>query len=215
MNVQVISYTPMKVAERAICKCYDTEVKTDRCNVGLIDRVAVKHKHESTMEHLVYSFDIDGVSRALLQELARHGREHLSVKSSRYTLQELKDEEPFLTEADEIRAYKYCVIPDFGSPEPLDMLIAEGTVRSLEILRVAISKGVKRDKAKYLMPESYRTSFVFTLNARFLKNFIKLRTHKTALWEIRELAYKMYKQLPEDHKFLYEEAVYKEKENAN
>ena len=51
----------------------------------LIDRVGNKHKHSSTLEHLVYTFDIEGVSRALLQELARHRMASLSVKSTRCT----------------------------------------------------------------------------------------------------------------------------------
>lgn len=42
--------------------------------------------HESVIEHVVLSFEIDGVSRALLQEWARHRLQALSVRSTRYTL---------------------------------------------------------------------------------------------------------------------------------
>jgi thymidylate synthase (FAD) len=34
-----------------------------------------------------------------------------------------------------------------------------------------------------------------------------LRTSKAALWEIRELAYKVYEQIPEDHKFMFEDFI--------
>ncbi len=66
---------------------------------ALIERVGNKFKHASTLEHLVYSLDISGVSRALLQELARHRHQNLSVESTRYTMsKKLKFESNFLQE---------------------------------------------------------------------------------------------------------------------
>lgn len=58
-------------------------------------QVILKHysnlNTEKYEEHISYNFDISEVSRALLQELARHRISSFSVKSSRYTLGELKD----------------------------------------------------------------------------------------------------------------------------
>ena len=48
----------------------------------LIHRVGNQYKHSSTLEHLSYSFKIEDVSRALLQELARHRISSFSVRSS-------------------------------------------------------------------------------------------------------------------------------------
>jgi len=137
-------------------------------------------KHSSTIEHLEFSFDIDGISRACLQELARHRLFSFTVKSSRYTLQELKNEEPFLTNEDINRAYNYCYIPNISSYEEEDQIIAEGILHNLEVLRKTISLGVKNDIAKYCMPEAYRTSLVLTGNARVLQNFFSLRTDSHA-----------------------------------
>jgi hypothetical protein len=55
------------------------------------DRVGNKYRHASILEHVTYNFSIEGISRACLQELARHRMASLSVKSTRYTLKELKD----------------------------------------------------------------------------------------------------------------------------
>lgn len=97
MEVKLLNHTPLSIADIAICKCYGNEPHSDKEKVkARINRVANVSKHASTIEHLNYSFDIDGISRACLQELARHRIASYTVKSSRYTLQELKKEECFI-----------------------------------------------------------------------------------------------------------------------
>ena len=90
MKVKLLNYTPLKVADIAICKCYGNEPHSDSEKVkARINRVANVSKHASTIEHLYYNFDIDGISRACLQEVARHRIASYSVRSTRYTLDEL------------------------------------------------------------------------------------------------------------------------------
>lgn len=97
MKVKLLNYTPLEIADIAICKCYGNEPHSDSEKVkARINRVANVSKHASTIEHLYYNFDIDGISRAVLQELARHRHQNLTVKSTRYTLKDLKYEKSFL-----------------------------------------------------------------------------------------------------------------------
>ena len=97
MKVELLSYTDLSVCDIAISKCYGKEPYEElEKQQARINRVANVSKHASTIEHLVYSFDIDGISRAVLQELARHRIASYTVKSTRYTLKELKDEQPFI-----------------------------------------------------------------------------------------------------------------------
>jgi len=49
----------------------------------LFDHI-MKSKHVSTMEHLHFSFAVEGVSRALLTQLTRHRHLSFSVQSQRY-----------------------------------------------------------------------------------------------------------------------------------
>ena len=205
MEVKLISNTPLEVADIAICKCYGNQPHSDKEKVkARINRVANVSKHASTIEHLSYSFDIDGISRACLQELARHRIASYTVKSSRYTLQELKtsklqgDEGEWLY--DEIS--KYCVLTpnDF-----INSIIAD----NLDGLKLCLNDGVPNDIAKYCMPEAYRTSLVMTINARSLQNFLELRSSKHALWEIQDLAKAMYEAIPNEHKFLFDD-IFKE-----
>lgn len=218
MNVKLLNFTPLEVADIAICKCYSNEPHSDNEKVkARINRVANVSKHASTIEHLSYSFDIDGISRACLQELARHRIASYTVKSSRYTLQELKNEDTFIwkgmiasmfgdgTRYDTKRASKFVVL--FGNEEDgslsLNQRLNSSIVKNLENLRLVLQDDTN-DRAKYCMPEAYKTSLVMTINARSLQNFLELRSSKHALWEIQYLAKAMYDAIPEEHKFLYE-----------
>lgn len=198
MTVTLHHHTPLVVCSDAIRTCWQSFDKSD--NGGekdreLIDRVGNKFKHSSTLEHLVYTFYIEDISRALLQELARHRIASLSVKSTRYTLKELKNEESFTVD-DKKRASKYLVFTD-------EQLVDEMSIKALENLRVVLKKGISNDKAKYCLPESYKTELTWTINARSLQNFIGLRSDKAALLEIRELAKLIFNTIPKEHQYLY------------
>lgn len=150
------------------------------------------------LEHLFYSFDIRGISRACLQELARHRMASLSVKSTRYTLKELNKENSFLPLCKDNykRAEKFIVLQGHE-------LIDFNAIHALENLRLAVKDGIANDIAKYIIPECYKTELVWSINARSLQNFLELRTAKVALKEIRELAYSVYKALPQEHLYLF------------
>ena len=202
MQVKLLHNTPLWVASKAIRKCWASEAKSDNGGTKdkeLIERIGNKNKHKSTLEHLVYSFDIDGISRACLQELARHRIASYSVKSSRYTLKELKAEEYINTHI----AEKYCIMTQ---DEEVDI----STLHALQWLHVCLQQGVSNDKAKYCMPEAYKTSLVMTINARSLQNFLELRSSSAALWEIRLLAQAIYDAIPDDHKYLFKECMQQE-----
>ena len=218
MTIELLYNTPLWVAAKAIRKCWASEDKSDtiihsdeaytkdidgqmfRCEAGpkdkaLIERVGNKNKHASTLEHLNYTFDIEGISRACLQEVARHRHASISVKSTRYTLKELKEGIGSLDD--------YVVLSG-------NDIIDDANWKQINELQEALQEGVSNDIAKYMLPEAYKTSLVWTINARSLQNFLALRTNKAALWEIRELAYQLYNRLPEEHKYLFFDSLYQE-----
>jgi thymidylate synthase (FAD) len=98
LEVKLLHSTPLEIADIAICKCYGNEPHSDEAKVkARINRVANVSKHASTIETLVYSLDISGISRACLIELSRHRIASYTVKSSRYVLaKELKNEKSFI-----------------------------------------------------------------------------------------------------------------------
>ena len=86
-------------------------------------------------------------------------------------------------------------------------MVDEMSIRALENLRIVLVAGISNDRAKYCLPESYKTELTWTINARSLQNFISLRSDKAALWEIRDLARAVYEALPEDHRYLFENSL--------
>ncbi len=199
MKVTLKQHTSLKECASAIRTCWQSFDKSDdggEKDRDLIDRVGNRFKHASTLEHLVYTFYIQGISRALLQELARHRMASLSVKSTRYTLKELKKQEPFC-ENDFKRASEYIVLTGVDMVDSM-------SVKALENLRQVLVANVANDKAKYCLPECYKTELTWTINARSLQNFLLLRSDKAALWEIQDLAKQIYSSLPQDHQYLFE-----------
>ncbi len=201
LKVTLMHFTPLSVCSHAIRTCWQSFDKGDfggEKDCDLIDKVGNRYRHSSTLEHLFYSFYIQGISRACLQELARHRMASLSVKSSRYTLKELKKEESFLPINDEnyTRAERFIV---FTKNEKTNRMC----IYALENLREILNDGISNDIAKFAMPESYRTELTWSINARSLQNFLSLRSSKKALWEIQELAFSVYEALPKEHQFLF------------
>jgi thymidylate synthase (FAD) len=200
MDITLMHHTPLDICSFAIRTCWQSFKNSDGGgdrDRELIERVGNKYKHSSTLEHLVYTFYIKGISRALLQELSRHRVASLSVKSTRYTLKELKAEEQFSFN-DLDRVDKYIVLTSSDD-------VNRASIEALNRLQSLLKSGISNDIAKYALPESYKTELTWTINARSLQNFLKLRTSKSALWEIRELAYNIYYSLPDEHKYLFKE----------
>jgi len=208
MKVTLMHHTPLDVCAHAIRTCWQSFDKSDEGgekDKALIDRVGNKFKHASTLEHLVYTFYISGVSRALLQELARHRMASPSVKSTRYTLKELKNTEPF-DENDYESAEKFIVLTR-------NNLVDTASIKALNNLQAILKEGVGNDLAKFCLPESYKTELTWTINARSLQNFIELRSNKAALWEIQTLARELYAVLPTEHQYLFQEKIYNKEQD--
>ena len=216
MTVKLLHYTPLWVTSEAIRTCWDSHDKSDTVindcggktvgqkDIELIERVSKKFKHSSTIEHLYVNLEISGISRAVLMELTRTRIASYSVKSSRYTLKELKSAPDFFNSTWD---YNWDAIKDFlvltGDIE-VDTYSADALIKLQKLIR----DGKSNDKAKYAMPECFKTSLRMTINMRSLRNFLELRSAPSALWEIRELANKIFEALPEDYKFLAEDVMY-------
>ena len=168
----------------------DVQLKTD-INPKILEDFGLSQ--DDIKEHVFLTFDIRGISRAAMQEHARH--QHLvgiSAKSSRYTLQELTKEKEFnFLEEGKSRAIKYIV---FTGDEQTDC----DSISALENLRknLVSTSGKNRDRIKYSMPECYKIDLVWTVNLTALENYIKLRTSKAALWEIQTIGQKIKDSLP-------------------
>lgn len=98
------------------------------------------------------------------------------------------------------RAAKYIVLTG-------DDIIDYGNIVALDMLRAVLQSGAPNDIAKYFCTEAFLTSLIWTVNARSLRNFLSLRSSKRALWEMQELAGKVFAALPEDHQFIFADCM--------
>lgn len=204
MTIKLLHNSPLWLASHAIRMSHDNHHLSDTSNsddnIGvkdrqLIARVGNKLKHKSVLEQLVYWYDIDGISRACLQELARHRTARLTVKSSRYTLKEVLEEENIFK-----YPTKFIV---FGNNDAVNTL----NMNQLHLLKNILIEGTSNDIAKYCLPEAFKTRLQWQIDGRNLQNFLALRTSKDALWEIQLLAKAIYNELPSEHKYLYSEYI--------
>lgn len=205
-KVKLLSYTPLEVINTAIRTCWDSHDKSDNLgekDLDLIKRVLLQYRHDSCGEHCVFNFFIQGISRLNLMELTRHRLASYSVKSTRYTLKELRNESEF-TIKDKERASKYINLTDNNNVDECSIQALENVRR---LVNNAVNYNVTQDLIKYALPECYKTDLTFSINVRSLRNLLKLRTSKSAHFEIRNLAYKLYEALPEEFKFLFKDVI--------
>ena len=207
MKVSLLHYSPLITCIIAARTCYLSYDKMDSTE----DRIGKRDKelllrllesgHFSVFEHLVYTFKIEGISRSCLQQLTRHRISSYSVQSTRFTLKKTIDK--FMKR--ELKLDDLIVIPEHWTEDEKQLLIIK--VMSIIGDMARFKDRMRNDDLKYLLPECWKTNLVMTINARSLFNFFSLRTANDAHWEIRKLAYEMYKVLPEQHKFLFERFV--------
>ena len=189
-RVECLKHTSPDLAELAARTCTATTEKCSPTIGGAVNFIKglIDSGHESVIEHLVYTFSIKGVSRALLQELARHRHVSLSVESTRWALKRIM-ENPVSMED--------LVLPE-GVPD-----YAKGKLEFLlNTAKGLLDRGFSNDVVKYLIPECVPTSLVLTLNLRELRHIYRLRTDKRALNEFRDLMKDILESLPPYHREL-------------
>lgn len=201
MQVRLEYYTPLSICSNSIRTCWDsfnnggnyechTDVITDS-DKNLMERVIKKNNHSSTVEHIVYHFDVRDISRDLLQEWSRHRHLSQSVKSTRYTLKELKS-------AKQEELYKFL--------KSVNKEIDSFNIRQLINVQWFLNnRDYTNDMLKYMLPGAYLTQLKATINSRSLINMLTLRSNSGALLEFQELSKMIYEQIPEAHKFLYDD----------
>ena len=159
-------------------------------------RRIIKAGHESILEHITLTFSVMGLSRACLQELARHRHMSLSVESTRHTLRKQLDNEQWVES-----------LADRLLPCQRDLLYY--------LVKLAKISDYSVDELKYYLPEFWPTNLILTSNIRELRHILKLRTSPAALNEFRVLAYSLFKAVPKKFRYLLEDCVYREKSDEH
>jgi len=196
MNVKLVSYT--KDGERAIAiaakmsrsrKGWDYHERTmadEEIETWIKD--AILHGYWSTLEHSVYTFSIEGISRVASHQLVRHRIASYTQMSHRF--------------AKPVDEYYKPVIPP-SVEKRNEELLQEAYKQAYENYYKLLESGVPEEDARYVLPNGVNTNIVVTMNARELYNFFSLRLCSRAQWEIRAIAWKMLEEVKKVHPRLF------------
>ncbi|MDO5754746.1 MAG: FAD-dependent thymidylate synthase [Tissierellia bacterium] len=205
MKVELIRYTPDGEKLIAACAklCYSKSGATDieeglspEKTKAFLDRL-VEMGHESPLEHVSFTFAVEGVSRTLTHQLVRHRLASYSQQSQRYV---------------KVDDFQYIVPPAIRKNKKAYEIYQKHMEQSMaaydQIVHILeeeyMEKSGKDEKqvekvsiedARYVFPNGTETKIVFTMNARSLMNFFRHRCCNRAQWEIRELAIQVLNQV--------------------
>jgi thymidylate synthase (FAD) len=145
----------------------------------------VQEGHESIIEHSSASFEISGISRSCSHQLVRHRMASYSQESQRYV--DMSDPE--------------WVIPPEVAADPEALAIWETALdQTQEAYRQLRARGIRKEDARFLLPNAAATRLVMTANFRELLHLFRIRISPHAQWEICQVAIRMleaiYKQAP-------------------
>lgn len=176
MNVTLIACTravgavdadPVSIVEQAASVCYDSKpTKSYR-----ITKSCMASGHMSVLEHISFTFRVEGVSRALLAQLSRHRHASMSVRSQRYCREDgFTFVDPFPNDTG-----------DKGFTFRMSMLDQRGAYSQL------LAAGAEPEDARMVLPNACCTELYITANARALIEMSRTRLCARAQREIREL----------------------------
>jgi len=134
----------------------------------------IESGHGSTIEHIVFTFGISGVSRTLSHQLVRH-RAGVAFDQ---------------------QSQRYVQFRSAATMTPATIADAEPAVRARFEAQLAgsmaayddlLAAGIPGEDARFVFPNATRTNLVMTANLRALIHMSGLRLCTMAQWEIRRL----------------------------
>lgn len=179
LEVKIIDCTvdPLASISYASRTAYNSHEKEDIRKREEFVRARLKNGEDNLLEHAYVQLEISGISRACLQQLVRHRQGVVyTVQSQRYVSQENAE----------------FIEPDEIYHNPVADAIYQSSVQyAKEAYKRLLNMGIKKEDARYLLPESSTTRLVVTYNLRALRHLLRMRLNKRAQWEIRALVAKV------------------------
>jgi thymidylate synthase (FAD) len=160
---------PEEIFRRAV----DGEI--DQAKMQRLISGVIESGHGSTIEHIVFTFGISGVSRTLSHQLVRHrAGVAFDQQSQRYvTYKKAATMEP----------QTIAELDDEALRERYEGQVAG----SMALYGDLVAAGVPGEDARFVFPNATRTNLVMTTNLRALIHMSGLRLCTMAQWEIRRL----------------------------
>lgn len=197
MQVELLSYThnPKELIYSAARQCYSRssayeifvkqgDITSDKIKEFI--RHLMKKGHMSPLEHVSFTFSIDGISRACSHQLVRHRIASYSQQSQRYV---------------DMEDFKFVIpatIENSPQAKARYLEVMEYLRKAYEELKTILEKNTQLDKesinqdVRFILPNAAETKVVVTMDVRELLHFFSERLCLRSQWEIRALAVKMF-----------------------
>jgi len=208
IKVKLLAYSKKaeKIIYSAARQCYSKESsykiyksKIDKEKIKRFIAHLIEKRHLSPLEHVSFTFLIEGISRVCTHQLVRHRIASYSQQSQRYV--DLEDFEiiiPPLIEKNKEAKKVFLQTIDYLRKQY--KLLKEILTKDKKLTKEEINQDIR-----FLLPQATETKIVVTMNARQLLHFFSERLCLRAQWEIRNLATLMLKEcrrvLPEVFNF--------------
>lgn len=208
LKVVLLRYTPEPEAAVAMAAklCYSpSDVESLKEKIEAKDQKEfikrlVKMGHMSPVEHISFTFGIEGISRACSHQLVRHRLASYSQQSQRYVGKEKGFDyiiPPVIKEDERLKRH----FKDFmAEAQKAYNLLVEGLNK-----KGAAGEAANQD-ARFVLPNAAETKIVVTMNARELLHFFNVRCCERAQWEIREMAFQMLQEAKKAAPDIFEKA---------
>ena len=170
---------PFSIIEQAAKTCYQSELAKTYNEKKEFVRKLNKNVHTAMLEFVDITFRII-TDRGVMCELTRHRMASYAIESSRYCNYKDKDIE-FIKPVCLIEEYN----DNFDTPYELWL---EHMKQSEEYYKHFISCGYSPQIARSVLPNSLKTEICVKMNMRSFRNFIQLRTAKTAHPDMQHVA---------------------------
>jgi len=197
--VQLLTHTPEpdKVAAAAARLCYSSSSIDRLLEQGREERATLLAKilslgHYSVLEHVAFTFGIEGISRACSHQLVRHRIASFSQQSQRYVSH---------------KTQFAAVVPASIQARPELLERFNGFLdQAHQVYRELLDAGIPAEDARFVLPNAAETKLVMTMNARELLHFFNLRCCRRAQWEIRAMATEMLRLVRREAPLLFVDA---------
>jgi len=143
----------------------------------------IKTGHTSVLEHAVATFRVEGGSRAFTHQLVRHRIASFTQQSQRYV---------------EESGFNYVIPPSIEKKDEARRIFLDLIEHSKEAYKKLLDLGVKKEDARFVLPNAVCSEIVITANFREWRHIFELRGHPSAQWEIRRMAVEILKILKKE-----------------
>jgi thymidylate synthase (FAD) len=181
MKVSLLDHTvnPVQKIGRFAGVCYDAKTDTES-NIKRAKHCKDKG-HLATLRFAYATFNVSGISRVCSHQLVRIAHAGILQESQRYVEQSNIE----------------FICPDSVSNLPPHLFNDWLALlsKAQQVYYDCISNGMKKEDARYILPQSCTTQINLCLNFQAWQDVLKNRTKKTSQWEIRAVATDIQKQL--------------------